>query len=44
MQVQSLNLDNPLGEGMATHSILAWSIPWTQEPGGLVSGVAKDWA
>ena len=28
----------PLGEGMATHSsILAWRIPWTEEPGGLQS-------
>ena len=27
---------------MATHSsILAWKVPWTQEPGGLVHGVAK---
>ena len=30
--------DNPLEEGMATHSsILAWRIPWTEEPGGLQS-------
>ena len=29
---------NPLEEGMATHtSILAWRIPWTEEPGGLQS-------
>ena len=29
---------DPLGEGMATHSsILAWRIPWTEEPGGLRS-------
>ena len=28
---------------MATHSsILAWKIPWTEEPGGLVPGVAKS--
>ena len=28
---------------MATHSsILAWKVPWTQEPGGLVHGVAKE--
>ena len=28
---------------MATHSsILAWEIPWTEEPGGLVHGVAKS--
>ena len=31
-------LENPLEEGMATHSsILAWRIPWTEEPGGLES-------
>ena len=35
----------PLKEGMATHSsILAWRIPWTEEPGGLQStGVTKSW-
>ena len=34
-----------LEEGMATHSsILAWRIPWTEEPGGLQSmGVPKSW-
>ena len=37
-QVQSLGLEDPLEKGMATHSrILAWRIPWTQEPGGLHS-------
>ena len=37
-QVQSLGQEDPLEEGMATHSsILAWSIPWTEEPGGLQS-------
>ena len=31
-------LEDPLEEGMATHSsILAWRIPWTEEPGGLES-------
>ena len=36
--------DHPLEEGMATHSsILAWRIPWTEEPGGLQSiGSQKD--
>ena len=30
--------DDPLEEGMATHSsILAWRIPWTEDPGGLQS-------
>ena len=34
--VQSLGWEDPLEEGMATHSsILAWGIPWTEEPGGL---------
>jgi len=36
--VQSLGGKDPLEEGMVTHSnILAWSIPWTEEPGGLQS-------
>ena len=36
--VQSLDWEDPLEEGMATHSsILAWRIPWTEEPGGLQS-------
>ena len=35
MWVRSLGLEDPLEEGMATHSsILAWRIPWTEEPGG----------
>ena len=38
MQVLSLICEDPLEEGMATHSsILAGRIPWTQEPGGLLS-------
>ena len=37
-QVQSLDREVPLEEGMATHSnILAWKISWTEEPGGLQS-------
>ena len=42
--VQSLGGEDPLEKGMATHSsILAWRIPWTEEPGGLqVHGVAKS--
>ena len=37
-QVQSLGQKDPLEEEMATHpSILAWRIPWTEEPGGLQS-------
>ena len=35
-QVQSLGQEDALEDGMATHSsILAWRIPWTEEPGGL---------
>ena len=37
-QVRSLGREDPLEKGMATHSsILAWRIPWTEEPGGLQS-------
>ena len=36
--VQSLGREDPLQKEMATHSsILAWEIPWTEEPGGLQS-------
>ena len=47
--VQSLGWEDPLEEGMATHSsILAWRIPWTEEPGGLQSmgsqRVGHSWA
>ena len=35
-QVQSPGQEDPLEKGLATHSsILAWKIPWTEEPGGL---------
>ena len=38
MQVRSLHWDDPLEKEMATHSsILAWEIPWTEEPGSLTS-------
>ena len=45
--VRSLDWEDPLEKGMATHSgILAWRIPWTEEPGGLQSmgsqGVRHD--
>ena len=37
-RVRSLAREDPLEKGMATHSsILAWRIPWTEEPGGLQS-------
>ena len=36
--VRSLGREDPLGKEMATHSsILAWRVPWTEEPGGLWS-------
>ena len=49
MQFWSLDREDPLEEGMATHSsILAWRTPWTEEPGGLQSiGLQKirhDWS
>ena len=38
MRVQSLGQEDPLEEEMVTHSsILAWEIPWTEEPSGLQS-------
>ena len=47
-QVWSLGWEDPLEKGMATHSsILAWRIPWTEEPGGLQSmglqRIGHDW-
>ena len=44
-KVQSLGWEDPLEKEMATHSrILAWEIPWTEEPGGLQSmGSQKSW-
>ena len=49
MWVRSLDGEDPMEEGMATHSnILAWRIPWTEEPGWLQStglqGVGHDWS
>ena len=46
--VQSLGQEDHLEKGMATHSsVLAWRIPWTEEPGGLQSvgwqRVKHDW-
>ena len=38
MRVRALGREDALEEGMATHpSILAWRIPWIEEPGGLQS-------
>ena len=44
MRVQSLGWEDPLQEGIATHSsILAWEILYTEEPGGLQSmGVTEE--
>ena len=37
-QVRLLGWEDPLDKGMATHSsILAWEVPWTEEPGRLQS-------
>ena len=48
-EVPSLSQEDPLEEGMATHSsILAWRIPWTEEPGRLQpiasQRVGHDWS
>ena len=42
-QVQSLGGEGPMEKEMTIHSsVLAWEIPWTEEPGRLVYGVAKE--
>ena len=42
-QVQSLDQEDPLEEETTTHSsILAWEIPWTEEPGRLQSWSRKE--
>ena len=42
-QVQSLGQEEPLEKELATHSrILAWRIPWTEEPQATVHGVEKS--
>ena len=44
MQVKFLGGEDPLEEEMATHSsVLAWRIPWTEEPGGLPSVGSHSW-
>ena len=48
-RVRSLGGEDPLEEGMETHSsILAWRIPWTEEPGGLqtteLQRIRDNWA
>ena len=43
MWVRSLGQEDPLEESMATRSnILAWRIPWTEEPGGIQSWGCKE--
>ena len=40
--VQSLGWEDPLEEGMTTYcSILAWRIPWTEEPGGVAKSQTR---
>ena len=42
-RVRFLGLEDPLENGMAAHSsILAWRVPWTEEPGGLQSTGGKE--
>ena len=43
-QVRSLGQEDHLEEDMAIHSsILAWKVPWTEEPGGLQSMGSQKW-
>ena len=43
-RVQSLGWEDPLEEEMVTYSsIVAWKIPWTEEPGGLQSMGLQSW-
>ena len=43
MQVRSLSWEDPLEKEMATHSsVLAWEIPWTEEPDGLYEKGSAD--
>ena len=42
LRVQSLGQEDPLEEGMASHSsIIACKIPWTEEPGGLLQSIRR---
>ena len=44
MLVQSLGLEEPLEKEMATHSsVLAWEIPWSEEPRSLQSTGSQSW-
>ena len=43
-RVRSLGWEDPLEEGMTTYSsLLAWRIPWTEDPGGYSPGDHKVW-
>ena len=43
MLVRSLGQEDPLEKGVAMHSsVLAWEIPWTEEPGGLQSMLSEE--
>ena len=43
-QARSLGQEDSLEKGRATHSrILAWRVPWTEEPGGLQSIASQSW-
>ena len=42
-QVQCLGWEDPLEEDMATHSILAWGVPWMEKPGGLQFMGSQSW-
>ena len=42
--VRPLGWEDPLGKGITTHScIIAWRIPWTEEPGGLQPIESQSW-
>ena len=44
IQVRSLGLEDPPEKETGTHySILAWKVPWTEEPGGLQSKWSQSW-
>ena len=43
MWVQSLGQEDPREKEIATHSSIAWEIPWIDEPGGILHGVTKSW-
>ena len=42
-EIQALGQEDPLEKGVATHSNIAWKIPWTGEPGGLQSMGSQSW-